>query len=140
MRAKTRRARETRWLYQAERTLLKGNARAHEDRPIEYLRRLARRVWRAEAPQGRKMPTVKAARGMKYGGSLTSFCYGFTEIELARHHRSVLVLLHELTHALGPCVHGPKFVRLYFHLLHRYAGYNRWFLQMVAAERGIVLT
>ena len=139
MRARARRARDTRWLYQAERTLLKGNDHANADRPIGYLRSLAKRVWKAEAPEGRRMPSIKATRGMKYGDSLTSFCAGFTEIELARHHRTVLVLLHELTHALGPYQHGAKFVRLYFHLLKKYAGYNRWFLEMVASERGIAL-
>jgi len=36
-------------------------------------------------------------------------------------------------------VHGKKFIKLYFHLLKKYAGYSRWFLQTVADERGIAL-
>jgi hypothetical protein len=68
-----------------------------------------------------------------------SYCEGFTKIVLARSQRNVLVLLHELTHALGPCVHGRKFIKLYFRLLQRYGGFARWFLETVAAERGIVL-
>ena len=64
---------------------------------------------------------------------------GYTEIVLARGQRTVLVLLHELTHALGPGVHGPKFVRLYFYLLRKYARFSPDFLQGVAAGRGIIL-
>jgi hypothetical protein len=30
-------------------------------------------------------------------------------------------------------------VRLYFRLLKKYAGYSRWFLETIAAERGIAL-
>lgn len=136
MHARNRRAADTRWLYRLEDETFRFNRHATADRPIGSLRRLAARVWRAEAP-GRRMPEVVASHGLRWGGRLTSFCEGFSRIELARHHRSVLVLLHELTHALGPCVHGPRFVRLYFRLLHQYAGYSRWFLQGIASARGI---
>lgn len=139
MKAKTRRAAETRWLYRMESTMLKSNTYANCDMPIEYLRRLAKRVWDAEAPPGRKLPTITAGAGVSWGGQATSYCEGFTEIVIARHHRTVLVLLHELTHALGPCVHGPKFVRLYFYLLRKYARFHEDLLQGVAAGRGIVL-
>ena len=140
MKAKTRRAAETRWLYRTENTMFKSNVYANCDMPIEYLRRLAKRVWEKEAPKGRRFPTIIANAGQSWGGRFTSYCEGFTFIALARHHRNVLVLLHELTHALGPCVHGPKFVRLYFYLLRKYARFNQDFLQGVAAGRGIVLS
>ena len=134
-----RRAAETRWLYRQESSALKFNKFAFAERSMGYLRRLAQRIWKKEAPKGRRFPEIRAGRGCPSSTTLTSYCLGFTEIELARHHRNVLVLIHELTHALGPCVHGPRFVSLYFRLLHRYAGYNRWFLQFVAAERNIVI-
>ena len=134
-----RRGHATRWLYQQEARALRFNNFAYEDRPMAYLKRLARKIWAKEAPKGRRFPEIRAGRGCPSRTTLTSYCLGFTEIELARHHRNILVLIHELTHALGPCIHGPRFVSLYFRLLHKYAGYNRWFLQFVAAERNITI-
>lgn len=133
---RSRRTRDTRWLYRAENTVLKHNAAAVADTPMAALRRLARRVWRAEAI-GRPMPEIVAGDGEIYGGQRTSYCLGYSRIVLARHHRTPLVLLHELTHALGPSTHGRAFVRLYFRLLWRYAGYSRHFLQLLAEARGI---
>lgn len=138
-RATARRAAQTRWLYRAEDTVFRHNRHAVAERPVAALRRLAVRVWREQARAGRAVPSVTASAGCRSGGRFTSYCLGFSEIVLARHHRNLLVLLHELTHALGPCTHGPKFVRLYFRLLQRYGGYNRWFLQGIAAARGISL-
>ena len=132
-------ASDTRWLYRLEDKTFRFNRRAVESRSMKSLRSLAQRVWKREAPN-RSLPRIVAGRGAKTKGyALWSFCEGFSYIELARHQRTILVLLHELTHALGPCVHGPKFVRLYFRLLREYAGYSRVFLQGVAAGRGIYI-
>lgn len=139
MKAKTRQAQATRWLYRQERTSFKFNSYANSDRPMGFLKKLAERVWKKEAPQGRRMPEIRGLDGLRYGGRFTSYCMGFTDIVIARHHRNVLVLLHELTHALGPCHHGEKFVKVYFRLLNKYAGYHKWFLQGVAAERNIAI-
>ena len=140
MQAKTRRAAETRWLYRIEREFLHTtNEFANRKRRMDYLNRLAKRIWNAEAPPGRRFPTIEAGKGVLYNGDWLSYCMGYTEIVLARGQRTVLVLLHELTHALGPGVHGPKFVKLYFYLLRRYARFDSSFLQGVAAGRGIVL-
>ena len=117
---------------------MRGNARADRLRSMEYLRRLAKEVWDGEAPS-RRFPDIVAGRGIKYGGTLLSYCLGYTRVVLARNQRSILVLLHELTHALGPVNHGAKFVKLYFRLLEKYAKYDWRLLQGVAAERGIVL-
>ncbi len=139
MARKSRTASDTRWLYRIESSLFANNEYANEERPIESLRRLARRVWKAEAQPGRKFPSIKTGDGCKVRGGWTSYCMGYTQIVLARRHRDILVLLHELTHALGPCVHGSKFVKLYFYLLRKYARFDESFLQGVAAGRGIVL-
>ena len=143
-----RRGHATRWLYQQEARVLKFNKEAMRRRPIEELRAIARKIWKVEGSK-RKLPNIYATNGLwdakapwdnrKQKGKWTSFCLGYSHIELARHHRTLLVLIHELTHALGPCIHGPRFVSLYFRLLHKYAGYNRWFLQFVAAERNITI-
>lgn len=134
-----RRAKETRWLYRLEARTLSFDSYANQERSMLFLQTLTKRLWKREAPQGRRLPSVRAGRGILHGKTLLSFCLGYTEIVLARNQRTILVLLHELTHALGPCVHGEKFIRIYFKLLHRYAGYNRWFLQQLAEERGIML-
>lgn len=139
MRARHRNASDTRWLYRLEDETLRYNSFANADRSMKFLRALVDKVWAAEAPAGRRKPTIRADDGVIYNGKAYSFCLGFTDIILARSQRNVLVLLHELTHALGPCVHGKKFIKLYFGLLRRHAGYHRWFLQNIAAERGIVL-
>ena len=140
MKAKTRRAAETRWLYRIEREFLHTtNDYANRTISMKRLNRLAKRVWAAEAPEGRRFPTITAGKGVMYGGAWLSYCLGYTEIVLARGQRNILVMLHELTHALGPCVHGPKFVKLYFYLLRKYARFHGDFLQGVAAGRGIVL-
>jgi hypothetical protein len=139
MRARYRNAKDTRWLYRLEDRTLKYNRFANADRPMGELRKIADRVWAAEAPAGRRKPTIRGTDGVRYGGKQYSFCAGFTDIVLARAQRNVLVLLHEITHALGPCVHGEKFIRLYFRLLHKYGGFHRVFLQTIAAERGISL-
>lgn len=139
MRARHRNARDTRWLYRIEDTTLKYNVYAITDRSMDYLRALVDKVWAAEAPAGRRKPTITAVDGVRNDGRAVSYCEGFTKIGISRAQRNILVTLHELTHALGPCVHGPKFVRLYFRLLRKYAGYSRWFLETVAAERGITL-
>ena len=140
MKAKSRRAAETRWLYRIEREFLHTtNDYANRTVSMKRLNRLAKRVWENEAPKGRRFPTIEAGKGVYYGDAWLSYCMGYTEIVLARGQRTILVLLHELTHALGPCVHGPKFVRLYFYLLRKYARFNQDFLQGVAAGRGIVL-
>lgn len=131
-------AAQTRWLYRVEARALRYNKFANQDRSIDFLRDFAEKVWKKES-RGRRMPVIKATNGLKYGGTLTSFCLGFTHIELARHHRNVLVLLHELTHAMGPCLHGPKFIKVYFPLLWKYGGFNRVFIESIAAERNVVL-
>jgi len=137
-RVRARRASDTRWLYRVEDEMFRYNGPANAERSMAFLRALARRVWRA-CGNGRALPSINAGAGLRWQGRLTSYCAGFTEIVLARHHRNIVVLLHELTHALGPCLHGPKFIRVYFPLLQRFAGYNRWFLEGVAATRGVRL-
>jgi len=140
MKVKNRRAAETRWLYRIEREFLHTtNDYANRTVSMKRLNRLAKRVWDSEAPPGRRLPSIEAGKGLWYTGAWLSYCMGYTEIVLARGQRTVLVLLHELTHALGPGVHGPKFVRLYFYLLRKYARFSPDFLQGVAAGRGIIL-
>jgi hypothetical protein len=50
-----------------------------------------------------------------------------------------LVLIHELTHALGFRYHGKTFVQRYFPLLWKYADYDQQFLIDLAATKGYAL-
>ena len=84
MQAKARRARDTRWLYRQEDTTFRYNRYAVAERPMRFLRRLAARVWRNEAPEGRRLPVIAAVNGG------VSFCAGLTEIGIARNESHTL--------------------------------------------------
>lgn len=137
--SKAKRAHETRWMYYQENHTLRVNSNAYRSLSMEELREFAMKVWEKEARPGRRFPTITATRGLPYLGKLCSYCQGYTIIKLARHHRNLLVLLHELTHALGPSTHGEQFVKRYFPLLWKYAGYDQNFLIGLASEKGYVL-
>ena len=124
-----RRARDTRAVYRLEDILRVGARRE----PIAALRALAGRVWRDYISEhsltkfsgrrrpGNRCPTVIAGDGIRWQGEWCSYCLGRSKIVLARHHRDRIVLLHELTHALGPVTHGKRFQNLFAELLARYA-------------------
>lgn len=107
---------DTRRLYQWE-------AQQYRGRPtvaMSRLHALLRRVWRDLCPQT-PCPVLRAGRGTRYHGRWYSY-YDGTEIVLARNERTVPILLHELTHALGHDVHDAAFRDQYAHLLQRYGG------------------
>ena len=73
------------------------------------------------------MPSVKSWNGTyyvhrdrKFKG--WSFALGYSEIKLAKRHRSIQVLLHELVHTMGFGTHGRSFVKKYIELLVAYGG------------------
>ena len=111
-----RKARDTRRVYAWEDDLRAGGRYRAS---MGALRSLALRVWR-DYGRGNRPPAVIAGRGIPSNGSLASYCLGSTVIVLARNHRDRVVLLHELTHALGPVTHGNRFQNLYLELLERY--------------------
>lgn len=102
------------------------------ERPMAELQRLAARIWQAER-QTPPVPVVVAGRGTPGGdGGWGSYCeadgkYWDTKwqyrIVLARHQRSIWVLLHELAHATVPHAkldHGPAFARMFLYLITTY--------------------
>lgn len=105
---------ETRRLYKFE-SLFEVSAFANRPRSIQYLRALCERVWAKHGRRRVRAPIIDLAPDAQY-----SFCRGYREIKLAPHHRTVDVLLHEITHALGYCTHGRAFVRRYVKLLVEY--------------------
>lgn len=140
LKVKAKRGSDTRWMYFKEANDMRCNKEAYRSLPMDELRAIAWKIWKKEAPKGRKFPNIAAARGVVYCGALCSYCMGYTTIKLARHHRNPLVLIHELTHALGPTYHGKYFVRRYFPLLKKYAGFDGTFLEALAAERGYAVS
>ncbi len=90
-------------------------------RPMEELQFLATLVWLREARGGTSCPLVLPKRRNDY----SYYCDG--TIHLARKHRSVGGVLHELAHALGSrdkLTHGPAFRKRCFHLYKTYGDWN----------------
>ena len=114
MKARYRRMIDTRKVYAFE-----GELPAR-DTPIRRLRALIRRIWRENTGRRDTCPVVLAGRGTPFGGQLASYCHGRARIVLARHHRSRVVAIHEVVHALGPVTHGRRFQNRYADLLARY--------------------
>lgn len=140
-----RRASGTRWLIKAEAGPLSLNAWAVKQRDKRFLQRLLVDIWGHESVAGSTMPKLHFGRGMllrrgsAYKDMYVSYCQGRLYIELARGQRNALVLVHEVTHALGYTYHTERFIRRYFRLLARYARYDRQMLIDLARGRGIEL-
>lgn len=127
-----KRAIETAKLYRFERQFLSGPKKPGcADTPIKKLRRFAKKVW-----QGNRIhcPKIIAGKGTLHCGRRVSYCQGQSYIELCRSQRNQLVLLHELTHAMGYSTHGKRFCERYFDLLVRHLGYDMHELLLAAEE------
>jgi len=85
------------------------------------------------------MPELVFGKGMWYRDGFVSYCQGHSKIELARGQRNVLILVHEITHALGHQWHNDAFIRRYLGLLCRYAKYDATVIAELARTRGIEL-
>jgi len=136
----TRLAVETRRLYHFEDIALPvlsphTTARA----PMKQLRRLAFLVWQEHGRKGERCPEVMAGEGLRYGGRALSYCAGRTLIVLAPGQRTVSVLLHELTHALGHGTHGKGFTRRFLELMEQYGRADIGLLELGAGLYGVKL-
>jgi len=87
-------------------------------RPIGTLIELAELIWREEKIE-KPLPCISFGPGISHGNELYSWCDG-TEIELAKGQRDVLVMIHELVHAMGYPYHDKKFLAEYIYLLVTY--------------------
>ncbi len=88
-------------------------------RSITDLQLLAGLVWKAEKGRG-ECPLIRSKQTNDYSYFLDR------TIHLARKHKSIGGLLHEMAHALGPfdkLAHGPAFRKRCFHL---YKTYGEW--------------
>lgn len=134
---------DTRRVYLYERKFL------HRNLPVmkmEALRDLAFHIWLCEGLDIRRVPKVRAGRGIFCpnatswkGGAFSSYCDFANQmnIVLIPSHRRAPVLIHELTHAMGLFEHDQRFVRRYFSLLEKYCDYKREELIINAAWFGI---
>lgn len=88
------------------------------------LRRIAMKIWHdLFSTSGRDyypLPNIRAGRGVKYNGYLYSYYEKYYGIVLARNQRNIVILIHELTHALGYDDHDKAFVNQYFKLLRKF--------------------
>lgn len=88
---------------------------------IGTLRRLGQRIWRENTGRRDRCPSIVAGKGIWDGQRFVSYCYGRADIIMARQQRTKLILIHEMTHALGPETHGKRFQNRYADLIARYA-------------------
>lgn len=105
------------------------------------MNRIADRVW-SRYGRGPK-PKVVCGRGLPWpqGGYTSYFDVGENTIVLARHQRSLAVLLHELAHALTPQSkfdHGPAFCLMYARLLEEFAGEDGDYVLMHMIDAGLI--
>lgn len=133
------RAGGTKWLMNAEAGPLACNQWATRARSLPYLRRVLIEVWGHESPAGKSLPVLDFGRGMHHLGAFVSYCDGHRYIEMANGQRCVLILMHEITHALGHPWHNNGFIRRYLRLLKKYGRYEAGVLDELAAARGIEL-
>lgn len=128
----------TRKLYHFERRYIEV-VLAGVDEPMEDLQALAWAVWHDHTDHRRTLPDVVAGRGIPATGRFVSFQMG-QRIELARHQRNRIVLLHEMAHWLTPLSkldHGPAFCRTYFMLLGFYMNAEVEAMTAVAKAYGL---
>lgn len=95
-------------------------AHLRRQRSMHELQLVAGLVWARERGKG-KCPVIRA----KPRNDASYYCDGV--IHLARKHRSVGGLLHEMAHALGPndkLTHGPAFRRRCFRLYRMYGDWS----------------
>lgn len=129
-------------VYLFEDTFLLGTA-GYVDVPMGTLQALTVQVWAGEEDRLKKRPPpeVVATKGCWYGRHwYSAYYHDLHRIELARHQRSVVTLLHELAHALARSIvgtHGPNFQRTYLSLLVKYGGYDRAELMHKASSMGM---
>ena len=114
---------DTRRVYLFEAQYFRGHSLSRSI-PMAKLRRIATKIWRdLFSTSGRDyypLPNIRAGRGVKYNGLLYSYYLSNDSITLARNQRNIVVLIHELTHALGYDDHDKAFVNQYFKLLRKF--------------------
>lgn len=129
---------ETRRLYSFEANSKAISKYAQRNRSLRFLLSVADEVWAKHGRKGRGVPAVAFGEGTPHGASVASYCEGFRYIELVEGQRNVVVLVHELTHAMGyGNPHGNGFVRKYFDLLVEFGRCERGALVLEASTFGI---
>ena len=130
-RVAAKRAVETRRLYRFENVERHYSAYSLRRYSLRFFRRLADRL----CPGVR----VDFGPGTPHAGARVSFCDWDDDrrVELAPGQRTLVVFLHEITHALGFGTHGRRFVRKYFELLVQYGKCKEGELKLAAGLFGI---
>jgi len=131
-----RRAWDTRRVYLFEKSL--HGWESTSEMSMGALRRLAERVWAKESLTYLPCPAIVAGAGIRSGGVLVSYFHWYSwRIVLTRDARVPVVVLHELTHALGYLEHGPAFMKTYMRLLATYGRCDPTLLALNAGVMGV---
>lgn len=136
--AATKQAMATRRLYRTEAEIIEKIWDMRRPRSLKTLQAALDLLWDHYAPiLGARMrkPTLRFGPGTQYHGrplSYTMNTYPGQVIELAPSERNFYVLIHELTHALGPSQHGVRFAQIYHDVLS-----HDTFREMMATPEGI---
>lgn len=113
------------------------------ERTMIDLKLFAEEVWEKHGRKGWKMPEIKAWNGLfwkQYDREFRGWSYQLGRtIKLAKRHRNRMVMLHEITHAIGHYTHGRGFVRKYAELLEEYAGLDPAWMELSMGMYGVKL-
>lgn len=111
------------------------------ERTMLDLKLFAEEVWEKHGRAGWSCPVLKSWNGLywkQYNSEFRGWSYQFgREIRLAKRHRNRMVVLHEITHALGFYTHGRGFARRYAQLLVEYGGLDPAWIEVSMGMYGI---
>lgn len=133
----TKQAMVTRRLYAKERDVIEKIWDMRRRRSLKALQAALDLLWDYYAKKvgtRRSKPQLRLGPGTAYHGrnlSYTMNTYPGQVIELAPTEQNFYVLVHELTHALGPDQHGRRFAAIYRDLLS-----HDTFKQIMSSQQG----
>ena len=110
----------TRHVYGYEDKVLSTIQTLSKQQDLALLTKLGHKIWADHYHGKRQIPTIRFGSGTKELGYATSYTLGFKLIELAPKQRDILTLIHEITHAIGPSLHGINFTKVYYNILKDY--------------------
>jgi len=107
----------TRRVYRFEEKYLSTLKELNKQRSLRELTAVAESLWKKYYRGKRKMPTIRFGAGDCSLGYPLSYTEGYSTIELCPGQQNLMVMIHELTHAIGPSQHGIAFTRAYVNIL-----------------------
>ncbi len=103
---------------------------ALKDRSLAFLQAILNLVWAKHGRKNLAAPSLVFGTGTSHASERASFAQGYSLIELIEGQRTVMILLHEITHTLGYPTHGKGFAEKYLELLVEYGKCDEGELRM----------